>query len=77
MLSVLPQKSDDQVTEALRLHAHVEKLSLVVFATAAKSVDIIQAQIVSLTSIMHLQLHLEVTVVALVSMGDMSQDSAG
>ena len=46
VLSILPQKSDDQVTEALRLHAHVEKLSLVIFATAAKSVDIVQAQIV-------------------------------
>jgi hypothetical protein len=46
ILSVLLKGNDDQVTEALRLHAHVEKLTLVVFATAAKSVEIVQAQIV-------------------------------
>ena len=35
------------VPEALALHAHVEKLHLVVFATGARSIDIIQAMIVS------------------------------
>ncbi len=34
------------VTEALRLHAHAERLTLVIFTTGAKSVDIIQALIV-------------------------------
>lgn len=46
-LSTLPQGKEEQVAEALRLHAHVEKLSLVVYATGARSIDIIQAQIVS------------------------------
>ncbi|KAL1844933.1 hypothetical protein VTK73DRAFT_1485 [Phialemonium thermophilum] len=44
-LATLPDSSDDTVSEALRLHAHVEKLNLVVYATGARSVDIIQAQI--------------------------------
>ncbi|OAL53053.1 hypothetical protein IQ07DRAFT_629540 [Pyrenochaeta sp. DS3sAY3a] len=36
---------DEDITEALRLHAHVEKVNLVVYATGARSVDIVQAQI--------------------------------
>lgn len=47
VLSVKPGESVGTVQEALRLHAHVDKLNLVVFASAAKSVDIIQAHIVS------------------------------
>ncbi|KAF4967389.1 hypothetical protein FSARC_5047 [Fusarium sarcochroum] len=35
----------DQVSEALGLHAHAEKLNLIVYETAARSIDIIQAQI--------------------------------
>ncbi|KAF2108080.1 hypothetical protein BDV96DRAFT_588175 [Lophiotrema nucula] len=35
----------EHVTEARRLHAHVEKINLVVYATGARSVDIVQAQI--------------------------------
>lgn len=45
-LATAPQSSNEQITEALSLHAHAEKLNLVVYATAARSVDIIQAQIV-------------------------------
>lgn len=48
-LATLPHSRDEQVAEALRLHAHVEKLNLVVYATGARSIDIIQAQIVSLS----------------------------
>lgn len=49
-LSTLPQGKEEQVAEVLRLQAHVEKLSLVVYATGARSIDIIQAQIVSILS---------------------------
>jgi hypothetical protein len=47
-LATLPQRADEQVAEALRLHAHVEKLNLVVFTTGARSIEIIQAHIVNL-----------------------------
>jgi hypothetical protein len=70
---VLPQSSADQVTEALRLHAHVEKLNLVVFATAAKSVDIVQARIVCF--LMLPSLCLVLTAKAFVSMEHVTQDS--
>ena len=70
-----PQSSDDQVTEALRLHAHVEKRYLVVFATAAKSVDIVQAQIVCF--LFSPSLYLVLTAKALVSMEYFTQDSPG
>lgn len=43
-LSLAPNK---QVTEALSLHGHVEKLKLVVFASGARSIEIIQAKIVT------------------------------
>lgn len=46
-LATLPNSKDEQVTEAIRLHAHVEKLNLVVYTTGARSIDIIQAQIVN------------------------------
>jgi len=46
-LATLPDGRDEQVAEALRLHAHVEKLNLVVYASGARSIDIVQAQIVS------------------------------
>lgn len=45
-LGILHPKRDGQVAESLRLHAHVEKLGLVVFATGARSIEIVQAQIV-------------------------------
>jgi hypothetical protein len=48
-LATLPQRADEQVAEALRLHAHVEKLNLVVFTTGARSIEIIQAHIVNLS----------------------------
>lgn len=46
-LGLLNPEKDGQVAESLRLHAHVEKLGLVVFATGARSIEIVQAQIVS------------------------------
>lgn len=48
-LANLPNSDDELVSEALRLHNHVEKLCLVVYATGARSIDIIQAHIVSET----------------------------
>ncbi|KAF4469436.1 hypothetical protein FALBO_3656 [Fusarium albosuccineum] len=44
-LAVASQNPKERVSEALSLHAHAEKLNLVVYATGARSVDIIQAQI--------------------------------
>ena len=44
-LATLPDKTDERVAEAIALHAHVEKLNLVVYMTGAKSVEIMQAQI--------------------------------
>ncbi|RFU31591.1 hypothetical protein B7463_g4710, partial [Scytalidium lignicola] len=44
-LATLPQRADEHVAEALRLHAHVEKLNLVVYTTGARSIEIIQAHI--------------------------------
>ncbi|CAO2658286.1 Nn.00g060090.m01.CDS01 [Neocucurbitaria sp. VM-36] len=44
-IAINPEAYNEHVTEALRLHAHVEKLNLVVYATGARSVDIVQAQI--------------------------------
>lgn len=46
-LGLLNPEQDGQVAESLRLHAHVEKLGLVVFSTGARSIEIVQAQIVS------------------------------
>lgn len=46
-LGLLSPTRDGQVAESLRLHTHVEKLGLVVFATGARSIEIVQAQIVS------------------------------
>lgn len=45
-LATRVDSTHEQISEALRLHAHIEKLSLVIFATGAKSIDIVQAQIV-------------------------------
>ncbi len=46
-LATLPEKKNELVAEAIALHALVEKLNLVVYMTGAKSVEIMQAQIVS------------------------------
>lgn len=45
-IATLSHSTKDQARRALRLHAHVDKLQLVLCATAAKSVEIIQAEIV-------------------------------
>lgn len=45
-LATLPQKTAEEVEEALSLHAHVERAHLVVFTTYARSIEIMQAQIV-------------------------------
>lgn len=45
-LSQHPDGSEWQVPEALRLHAHTQNLKLVVFAAGARSIEIVQAQIV-------------------------------
>lgn len=39
--------TSDEIAEAMAIHAHVEKLLLVVFATRARSCEIIQAILVS------------------------------
>ena len=46
-LASLDPMDEAQVAEALRLQAHAERLMLVVFAACARSIDIIQAHIVS------------------------------
>jgi hypothetical protein len=45
-LATLPDSDDAQVAEALKLRAHAEKLSLVVYSTGARSLEIVQAQVV-------------------------------
>lgn len=45
-LSQRPDGPEWRVTEALRLHAHTQNLKLVVFAAGARSIEIVQAQIV-------------------------------
>jgi hypothetical protein len=45
-LATLPGKTDADVAEAMKLHAHVLKLDLVVYSTGAQSLEIVQAQIV-------------------------------
>ena len=46
-LATLPNTTSPQdVDEAMRLHAHAEKLQLVVFATGAKSIEIVQGLMV-------------------------------
>ncbi|KAJ0426797.1 hypothetical protein BJY00DRAFT_306793 [Aspergillus carlsbadensis] len=44
-LATLPDAVEDQVAEALRLRAHVEKLDLVVYSTGARSLEIVQGRI--------------------------------
>ncbi|KAM5362281.1 hypothetical protein ACJZ2D_012636 [Fusarium nematophilum] len=44
-LATLAEGTDDQVAEALKLRAHTEKLSLVVYSTGARSLEIVQAQV--------------------------------
>lgn len=44
-LATRPESREEEISEALRLHAYVEKLNLVVYATGARSIDIIQAHI--------------------------------
>ena len=51
-LATGPGGTEECISEAHRLHAYVEKLNLVVYATGARSIDIIQAQIVSTTFFM-------------------------
>ena len=43
----LPKRNAEQVAEALCLHSHVERLCVIVFSTGAKSIEIVQANIVS------------------------------
>lgn len=45
-IATLPESDDGQVVEALNLRAHAEKLSLVVYSTGARSLEIVQAQVV-------------------------------
>lgn len=49
-LATLPQRVDEDVAEALSLHAHIEKLNLIVYTTGARSLEIIQAHIVNPTT---------------------------
>lgn len=46
-LTYTAERSHSQVTEALSLHAHIDRLIWVIFATGARSIEIIQAHIVS------------------------------
>ena len=46
-LATLPDAPSELVAEANALHDHVEKLNLVNYMTSARSIDIMQAQIVS------------------------------
>ena len=55
-LATRPESREEEISEALRLHAYVEKLNLVVYATGARSIDIIQAHIVSFVSSVHVDL---------------------
>lgn len=45
-LATLPNKTDADVAEATKLHAHVLKLDLAVYSTGARSIEIVQARIV-------------------------------
>lgn len=45
-IATLSHATNEQTRRAMRLHAHIDKLQLVLCATAAKSVEIIQAEIV-------------------------------
>lgn len=46
-LTYTAERSHAQVAEALSLHAHIDRLMWVIFATGARSIEIIQAYIVS------------------------------
>lgn len=46
-LTYTVERSHTQVTEALSLHAHIDRLIWVIFATGARSIEIVQAHIVS------------------------------
>jgi hypothetical protein len=74
-LATLPNHADEQVSEALSLHAHVEKLNLVVYTTGARSIEIMQAQIVGSPYIISSVASL--TLLAALSMGRFSENSAG
>ena len=43
-IAMFPTATDAQCQRAKRLHAHAEKLQLVLCATAAKSIEIVQAE---------------------------------
>jgi rubrerythrin len=79
-LATLPKHADEQVSEALGLHAHVEKLNLVVYTTGARSIEIMQAQIVSRRIARHdnctHQMGQSLKIPVAVSMGRISQNSA-
>ena len=51
-LASLHPLDGEQVSEALALQAHAERLVLVVYAASARSIDIIQAHIVSTTMLL-------------------------
>ena len=46
-LATLHDATSDAIDEAKRLHEHVEKLDLVAYSTGARSIEIIQAHLVS------------------------------
>lgn len=46
-IATLPGATKDQTSRAIKLHAHIDKLQLVLCATGAKSIEIIQAEVVS------------------------------
>jgi hypothetical protein len=79
-LATLPKHADEQVSEALGLHAHVEKLNLVVYTTGARSIEIMQAQIVSTCIPCHhyctYEFGLILTLSVVIAMGRISKNSA-
>jgi hypothetical protein len=50
-IATLPGATKEQTSRAIKLHAHIDKLQLVLCATAAKSIEIIQAEVVSQSSL--------------------------
>ena len=75
-LATRPDSTPEQISEALSLHAHVEKLSLVIFATGAKSIEIVQAHIVRCSVCFDLVRTDCLKITASVSLGNRPQDSS-